>query len=227
MKSKSMKTPSLVLFALAGLLAAPLATSAATLTVTNLADSGPGTLRQALLFANTNADADTVTFDAALSGKTNILTSGQVTISNILTIDASALPTGFKVSGNHSSRIFEVSAGAPVTLKSLFLTNGYAGSGDGGAILVDSGGTLTLTNCTVSGNFAAGTGGGIGNLGGVVNINNSTLSSNAAAYAGAIENNNGTLTINASTLSGNSGTGNGGAIDNDAGATHDRQRPGH
>jgi len=37
-----------------------------------------------------------------VSGKTNILTSGQVTISNILTVDASTLPGGFKVSGNHS-----------------------------------------------------------------------------------------------------------------------------
>src|SRR5205809_2305143 len=145
-----MKTPSLVpcLLALAGLLATPLTSSAATPTVTNLANSGPGTLRAAVTFANTNADADTITFRAALSGKTNILTSGQVTISNILTIDASAPPAGFNVSGNHLSRIFEVSAGATVTLKSLFLMNGYAGSGGGGAILVDSGGTLTLTNCT-------------------------------------------------------------------------------
>src|SRR2546425_11985822 len=118
-----MKTPSLVpcLLALAGLLATPLTSSAATPTVTNLADSSPGTLRAAVTFANTNADADTITFRAALSGKTNLLTSGQLTVSNSLTIDASALPAGFKVSGNHSSRTFEVSTGATVTLNSLFL----------------------------------------------------------------------------------------------------------
>ena len=100
---QAMKTPSLIPFALAWLLAAPLASSAATFVVNNLNDSGPGTLRQAI--ANT-APGDTITFDVALSGKTNILTSGQVTISHIVTIDASGLPAGFKVSGNHSSRIF-------------------------------------------------------------------------------------------------------------------------
>jgi hypothetical protein len=71
MKFKSMKTRSLApcLPALAWLWAATLASSAANLVVTNLADSGPGTLRNAILFANTNAGPYTITFDPALSGK--------------------------------------------------------------------------------------------------------------------------------------------------------------
>jgi hypothetical protein len=65
----------------------------------------------------------------------------------------------------------------------------------------------------------AGVGGGIANLGGLVNVTNSTFTGNSAAYAGAIENYNGTLIVSASTLSANIATNNGGAIDNDAGAT--------
>src|SRR5262249_15548402 len=100
----------------------PLASPAAAFVVTNLADSGPGTLRNTIMLAGlfNPTSTNTITFDAALSGKTNILTSGQIKITNSLTIDSSALSASFKVSGNHSSRIFELS-NATVTLNSLFL----------------------------------------------------------------------------------------------------------
>ena len=50
---------------------------AATLTVTNTADSGTGSLRQALADAS---DGDTIDFDAALNGQTISLTSGELAI---------------------------------------------------------------------------------------------------------------------------------------------------
>jgi len=127
MKSKSMKTRSLppCLLALAWLLGTALHSSAATLVVTNLADSGPGSLRDAITFANTNVGADAIRFDAALSGETNVLTSGQLTISDDLIIDASALPAGFKISGNHNSLVFEVAAAGVVTLNSMTIQDGY------------------------------------------------------------------------------------------------------
>jgi hypothetical protein len=185
--------------------------------VTNTADSGGGSLRDAVTYST---NGTTITFASALSGQTNTLAGGQLTTYVSLAVDASALANGFRVSGNGSNRIFEVSAGMTLKLNSLFLMNGYAGSsGSGGAILVDGGGALTLNNSTVSSNSAGVIGGGIGNFSGVVNINNSTLSGNSASGAGAIENDAGTLTISASTLSGNFSAGNGGAIDNDAGAT--------
>jgi hypothetical protein len=155
------------------------------------ADSGAGSLRDAVAAANAAQGATaTILFDGSLSGQTLTLTYGQIAINGALSIDASALPGGFTISGNHSNRIFEVNGGATVTLNSLSLLNGYA---------------------------ATGAGGGIGNSGGVVVVNNCILSGNTAGGAGAIENNNGTLTINASTLSANVSTGNGGAIDNDGG----------
>jgi hypothetical protein len=183
--------------------------------VSNLNDSGTGSLRDAF-----TAAPEWIGFATNLAGGTLTLTNGQINIAGDVTVDASTLPGFLWISGNHSNRIFEVTAGANVTLDALWLLNGYAGSGgSGGAILVDGGGTLALTNCTVSGNSATGIGGGVGNFGGVVGINNSTLSDNAGNFAGAIENEAGTLTINASTLSGNIATNNGGAIDNDYGAT--------
>jgi hypothetical protein len=93
---KNMKTRSFLacLLALACWLGQPLCARAATLVVTNLADSGPGTLRSAVAVANTNAGGADITFDPALSGQTVLLTSGQLTLSNQfnLTIDASSLP---------------------------------------------------------------------------------------------------------------------------------------
>ena len=83
------------------------------------------------------------------------------------------------------------------------------------------GATLTINNCTVSGNSALGVGGGICNDGqsevapAVLTINNSTLSGNSAIHGGGIFNSgfdfgSATLTINNSTVSGNSASLNGG-----------------
>jgi hypothetical protein len=65
-----------------------LATTAATYTVTTTADSGAGSLRQAILDANTNAGADTIAFDVPGSGVHTItpLTALPV-ITQSLTID--------------------------------------------------------------------------------------------------------------------------------------------
>src|SRR5437764_3891424 len=50
---------------------------AATFTVSNLNDSGSGSLRQAVLDANANSGADTMTFASGVTG-TIVLSSGQL-----------------------------------------------------------------------------------------------------------------------------------------------------
>ena len=55
----------------------------ATITVTNLNDSGTGSLRQAILDANFG---DTITFGRNLAGGTLVLTSGELDITKSLTI---------------------------------------------------------------------------------------------------------------------------------------------
>src|SRR5262245_20935295 len=57
----------------------------ATFTVSNLGDSGGGSLRQAVADAETNPGADTVVFQAGLSGQIT-LSTGEIDISESLSI---------------------------------------------------------------------------------------------------------------------------------------------
>jgi hypothetical protein len=88
---------------------------------------------------------------------------------------------------------------------------GYDGAGQGGGLY--TGGTLTVSNSTLSGNSASVHGGGIFNDG-TLTVSNSTLSGNSASGGGAIYNYyTGTLTVSNSTLSGNTATYGGGFFD--------------
>ncbi len=198
---------------------------AATITVTSTADSGMGSLRQALADAN---DGDTINFDAAVSG-TITLTSGELLVNDSITIsgpDADLLA----VNGNAASRVFHISSGKTVTISGLTITNGSASGGtypnnSGGGIFNDHA-ALTVNNCALSGNSTSNKGGGILNWGALsgnatLTINDSTLSGNSATYGGggifndSVNLGSATLTINNSTLSGNSANQYGGGIYND------------
>jgi hypothetical protein len=142
-----------ILASLLALTSVPRAT-AATFTVTNLANSGPGSLRNAVLDANAAPGADTVAFSPGLTG-TIPLTSGEIPIEDSLTITGPGAAV-LTVSGNSQSRIFHVensSATAPidVTLSGLTLTQGNAvlGVTAGGAIFA-SGENLTILDSVIS-----------------------------------------------------------------------------
>src|SRR5688572_9510724 len=85
---------------------------AATFTVSSLADSGPGSLRQAVLSANAAGGPDLV--DITVSG-TITLTSGEIPITDAVFVDGPAVGA-ITVSGNGLSRIFFIqsAAGAPL-----------------------------------------------------------------------------------------------------------------
>jgi hypothetical protein len=214
---------------------------AGSLVVTTAADvvddtDGLTSLREAVAFANAQAGADTITFDAGVfdGGAEDLirLTQGQITITDALTIDGGA--AGVTITGDKdgddavdadgitdvaasldgedrlddNSRIF--AATAALTLDGLTLTGGRttATGQDGGAVL---GTTVTLTNSTVSGNSTAGfvaDGGGV--FGSAVTLTNSTVSGNATsgdrAYGGGVFGS--TVTLTNSTVSGNGTTGN-------------------
>ena len=126
-----------------------------TFTVTNLLDSGPGSLRAAVTAANTNPGADVINF--AVTG-TIALTSGELDITDSLTINGPGL-NSLTVSGNNSSRVFGVAGNPIVSIAGLTVANGWTSDSPGGGISM-TGGTLTLDHVTVSGNDAAGAPGG-------------------------------------------------------------------
>lgn len=205
---------SVVLLAVVFSLTAPLA-HAATIVVTNLNDSGAGSLRQAILDANASAEDDTITF--SVSG-TIVLSSQLPSIASAstagkLTIDGSGQT--ITISGNNSVRVFSVNLGANLTLKNLTIANGSAASGGG----IDNAGTVTIQNSTLSGNSANSTGGAGGAIlhqVGTLTITNSTISGNSSHHAGggiAIAG-GATATITNSTISGNSAANFGGGINN-------------
>ena len=67
--------------------------------------------------------------------------------------------------GNHASRVFYIASSKTVSIAGLTITNGYApnSESDGGGGIRNDHSTLTVSNCTVSGNFAPYLGGGIYN----------------------------------------------------------------
>jgi CSLREA domain-containing protein len=197
------------------------------ITVTSGADSGAGTLRQAITDA---CEGATITFDDALSGETIHLAS-TLTIFKDLTIDGSSLASKITLSGDSDNngtgdvRVLSTTSpdifGRTITLDSLIVAKGYESEGAG--LLAGDDTTVNIINSLFSGNSAASNGGAVSNYG-TVTITDSTFSGNSSAGSfgggGAILNSQ-TLTIKGSTFSNNT-TGNfgaGGALLNAAPAT--------
>ncbi|MBO7726741.1 MAG: hypothetical protein J6S40_09790, partial [Thermoguttaceae bacterium] len=156
-------------------------------------------LREAISCASAG---DTITFDAALTGRRIVLDGEQLVIDKSITIDGSSVG-GITIDADEKSRVFYIpseSGAAVIELISLTITGANLASYYGGGIFNESG-TLTITNSTISGN-TAGWGGGIYNYG-TLTIMNSTISGNTASYYGGGIFNRGTLTITNSTISGN------------------------
>src|SRR5204863_3714992 len=111
------KPPFLHLVLVIGLLClAPVTGALATTrTVTNLNDNGAGSLRDTIAAA---AAGDVINF--SVTG-TITLTGGELAISRNLTISGPS--GGITVSGNNSSRVFNISAGT-VAITGLTISNG-------------------------------------------------------------------------------------------------------
>src|SRR5215471_10932631 len=104
---------------------------AATIPVGNTADAGAGSLRGALASA---ANGDTV--DATGVSGTILLTSGQLAISNSVTILGPG-PGVLEVDGNYPNtvnRVFYISSNLVVTISGLTITRGSAPGDVGGGI---------------------------------------------------------------------------------------------
>ena len=204
---------------------------AATVTVTSTADSGAGTLRQALADA---ASGDTINF--SLPGGSVIgLMSGSLVIDKNLTIDGPGVQLLNVRNMNpdiatNRFRIFTISAGGfNVAISGLTVSNGNPpGSAGGGGGIFNQTGTLTITGCAISGNGVHnGQGGGIVNLGGKLHIINSSITDNISfgglfiggggIYNLSVPGYDSSVDIANSTISNNSASGgDGGGIWNDS-----------
>jgi len=178
--------------------------------------SSDAQLQAAVSQANSDNSGDTITFSCSA----DIVITSTLTISGSMTLDGSG--QSVTLDGGNSVQVLSVKGGVSFTLNALTIAHGVGAvspppfpSFIGGGAILNNGGTLTISNSTLSSNSASG--GGAILSSGTLTISNSTLSSNAASQGGAIYN-VGPLTISNSTLSSNaaSGAGGGGGIYNEA-----------
>jgi len=187
--------------------------NAATITVTNILDGMPGSLRDAVSMASVG---DTIVFLPTTDGLPQVLSAGEIALNFSINIFGNG-PGNTIVDGNVSNRIFNINASGPVRLTDLEIRNGSSTS-SGGAIFATGGVDLQINNCTITdsestvaaageggggiagdnaiitvmesdinGNTASGTsgsGGGILLIGGVLVVSNSMVNDNVARRAG-------------------------------------------
>jgi len=173
----------------------------ATVTVTSNADSGAGSLRQAIADV---CGGGTITFD----GDHAITLSSVLGIGTSMTIDGS--DNSVTVDGNHAVRVFQFGSGVTLTLNHLTVANGVGADGFGGGVKNLQGtlvanstfvgnsstyrggglycefGNLNVTNTTFTGNSANTIGGGFSVHGGSAVARSCTFSGNQSQYGGAI-----------------------------------------
>jgi len=206
-------------------------------TVANSADAGPGSLRQAILNANASAGADTIQF-ASPAGFTFItLTSGELVVTDSVTIVGDGIDRT-RITSLNNSRAFRIDGPGTldVTLSGLSTEKcaapaGQAGGGvlcvgenltitssriivntaaQGGGVAVLAPGLLTLIDSSVGGNSATGNAGGVLAGGGV--IRGCSVENNSAGGAGGGIVASGSLTVENSAVWNNTSKTLGGGI---------------
>jgi len=208
-------------------------TAPCSIVVTSDADTGPGTLRQAIADVG---DGGTITF----AGPMTIHLANVLALYGDVTIDG----TGHDVvisgdtdgDGTGNVQVLYVGSGVTAALRHLSVTKGYQSGPSGGAVYNNgaltvsnctfsdnsagneggaifnngAGASLTATSCTFTGNLtrsgSQGGGGAIYNYSGTLAVANSTFVGNRSIYGGAIRHHafwGGTATVTSSTFSGN------------------------
>ncbi len=193
-------------------------------TLINLAGDGELSLREAIEVANnpgkvidgfvSNHVDDEITFDAALSGQTILLSEGELLIEGAVVIDATALSQNVTIDAQHQSRVFNIYN--PLVLEDDFdvkLAGLNIARGRFGGIRFFSSGTLTLEQTTVSENDIffrqSSAGRAVRTSNGSIVLIRSTISNNGG---GGIFTARGSVTLLDSTVSGNTSFESGGGI---------------
>lgn len=213
------------------------ATETPSLVVTIPGDSSTSTdnqtsLREAIAYANSFTDNQlhTITFsNSTANGATNFhdgttrtitLGGSELSISTAVTIDGPGADR-LSISGNNTSRLFEITPLGTARLNGLTLTGGNGvgavQSANGGAIV--NRGTLMVFRCVITGNSASVSGGAICAREGsstpiITYVIDSLISSNTANTGGAAFLNYGYTYFINSTVANNSGPSGGGVLAN-------------
>jgi len=198
-----------------------------------------GSLRSCVIWANTNAGADTITVPAGTYTLTipgageDASAQGDLDVTEALTINGAGA-SSTTIDANSLDRVFEILNNATVTLDGLTMTGG-ANVISGGGISLSTGNTLTVANSVLTGNDAS-QGGAIynnrslildrvsvtsntGNSGGGLFNSNSAIVTDSLFYDNTAANDGGgiwtsgpstSLTLTNSTLSGNQADNGGG-----------------
>jgi hypothetical protein len=167
------------------------------LIVSNTNDSGPGSLRQAILDANSNPGDDVITFLPSLTGTIDLISTLPDLSSNIDITGPGADRLAVQRGVQDIHYVFTVTSGATVAVAGLTVGNVTAPPAFGGAFENLNGGTLAITNCTIA--SKSGTDGDLANYG-TMTVTNSAITGN---YGHGSINNVGTMTLENSTVAGN------------------------
>ena len=162
--------------------------SAATWTVTKIADTDDNvcnadcSLREAVAASQ---NSDVINFHPNLAG-TQITLTGSISISKSITINGNKK---IRISGNDTVRIFGIGGNASVKMNNLDLGNAYINNqpspwtGVGGAIFVVYA-SLELDNCYIHNSSSYSSGAGIAVVDSVLVVNNSLIAANKANAGG-------------------------------------------
>jgi len=152
---------------------------AATFEVTATSDSGPGSLRQAILDANSMSGDDIISFTV----------TGTITLASALPLITDSTKISgpgtnlLTISGDNSVNVFTFSSGTTNTISGLTIADGMANNYVNGAGIANMG-NLTILNCALLNNRNfSGWGGAVFNSG-ELSITNSLFSGNSARFSG-------------------------------------------
>ncbi|MPQ99771.1 LPXTG cell wall anchor domain-containing protein [Modestobacter sp. I12A-02628] len=227
--------------AVGGLLTAGPAEAEETFVVTTTADSGAGSLRAAILAANSAPGPDVLIFELPPDSVIDVLTP--MLVSQPVHIDG-ARALNLTVRGDGTRRILVINAGAVETTAISGLTISGAGgpqpggaiyavnsavalddvrlvdntSGDVGGALMVRGGRLTIARSVISDNRAAGAGGGVATVDADLYVKSSRIARNTAggedpeAHGGGLYVQSGEVEMRGVSIVENEATGDGGGL---------------
>jgi hypothetical protein len=149
--------------------------------------------------------ADLITFDIDTAGDTLTLDQSLPEITETLTIRGRSV-ADTRIDGGQSQRVLTVAEGVAFTLETITISGGSAPGGNGGALQIQAGADVVVRDCRLTGS-AAQNGGAIDVDQAALRVERCLLDANqATAAGGALRNIGGSVELVNSTLSGNTAT---------------------